>query len=410
MEKLTVDLTEMAHGGSAVGRAKRKRTVFVPGGIPGEKVRVEIHSEKNKYAYANLVDVLQASPDRVEPKCVYFGVCGGCHYQHMTYTVQLTAKQEVTRDQMLRIGNMKDAPVAATLPNPEPWAYRVEMNLSPAGNGRLGFWSPKEKQVIPIESCPITRPELVELLGDIELELDGLRKMSLRLGDDEAMLAAIEVDGVEPPELEADFPVSVAIVLPDKTSASLVGDNFTVQVVRGRDFRISPGCYFAPSPAAMDLVVETVLRYAALSGQETVLDLYSGVGVLTAFLAAQAQEVIAVEVNPDAVADTAVNLVDSENVSVYEGAVEEVLPQLDISPDLIVVNPTNQGITREATKLILEKRPSKIIYVSSDVATFARDGRKITFAGYELKEIQPIDMRPQTFHIDLVAVWELSDE
>lgn len=410
MEKLTLDLTEIAHGGSAVGRAKRKRTVFVPGGIVGEKVRVEIHSEKNNYAYANLVEVLQPSPERVEPKCPYFGVCGGCHFQHMSYAAQLVTKQEVTRDQLLRIGNIKDAPVAPTLPNPEPWAYQVEMMLSPAGNGRLGFWSPKEKQVIPIEVCPITRPELVELLNDIDLELDGLRKLTLRLGDDEAMLAAIEVDDVEPPELETDFPVSVAIVLPDKTSAALVGDNFIVQRVQGRDFRISPGCYFAPNAAGMDLVVQTVLRYAALSGQETVFDLYSGVGVLTAFLAEQAQEVVGIEVNPDAVADTAVNLADSENVSVYEGAVEDVLPQLDIQPAVLVLNPTNQGISREATKLILEKRPSKIIYVSSDVATFARDGRKITHAGYELKEIQPIDMRPQTFHIDLVAVWELSGE
>ena len=409
MEKLTLDLTEFAHGGSAVGRAKRKRTVFVPGGIPGEKVRVEIHSEKNKYAYANLVSVLKASPERIEPNCEYFGVCGGCHFQHLTYEAQLEAKQQVTVDQMMRIGNVKNAPVALTIASPEPWAYRIEMSLSPTKNGRLGFWSPKQKEVIPIESCPITRPELVELLDDIDMELDGLRKLTLRLGDDEALLAAIEVDDVEPPELETDFPLSVAIVLPDKTSASLVGDNHIVQAVKGHDFRVSPGCYFAPSPAAMKLVVDQVLTYAALSGQETVLDLYSGVGTLTAFLAEKAKEVIAVEVNPDAVADTAVNLSATENVSVYEGAVEDVLPQLDIQPDIIVLNPTNQGITREATKLILEKRPSKIIYVSSDVATFARDGRKITFEGYELKEIQPIDMRPQTFHIDLVAVWELSD-
>ncbi len=410
MERLTIDLSELAHGGSAVGRGKRKRTVFVPGGIPGEKVRVEIHSEKNKYAYANLISVLKPSPDRVEPKCDYFMVCGGCHWQHMTYEAQLAAKQTITIDQMARIGNLKNAHVVPTLANVEPWAYRVEMNLSPTKNGRLGFWSPKQKEVIPIDACPITRPELLELLSDVDLQLDGLRKLTLRLGDDEAMLAAIEVDGVEAPELEMDFPVSVTIVLPDKTSASLVGDNFVVQAVKGRDFRISPGCYFAPNPAGMDLVVETVLRYAHLSGQETVLDLYSGVGILTSFLADKAQNVIAVEINPDGVADTAVNLATRENVSVYEGAVEDVLPQLNIEPDVIVLNPSNQGITREATELILEKRPSKIIYVSSDVATFARDGRKFSFSGYDLKEIQPIDMRPQTFHIDLVAVWELNQE
>ena len=142
MERLTLDLTEFAHGGSAVGRAKRKRTVFVPGGIPGEKVRVEIHSEKNKYAYANLVSVLKASPERIEPNCEYFGVCGGCHFQHLAYDAQLEAKQQVTIDQMMRIGNLKNAPVALTIANPEPWAYRTEMSLSPTKNGRLGFWSP----------------------------------------------------------------------------------------------------------------------------------------------------------------------------------------------------------------------------------------------------------------------------
>jgi len=211
---------------------------------------------------------------------------------------------------------------------------------------------------------------------------------------------------VEPPSLEADFPISVAIVLPDRTAASLVGDNFTVQAVKGRDFRVSPGCVFAPSPVGMGLVVDTVLRGAALTGQETVIDAYSGVGALTAFLAEQAAQVIAIEQNPDAVADTAVNLADCNNVSLYEGTVEEILPVLDITCDILVANPPKTGLSREATQQILALRPSRIIYVSSDVATMARDGRKLNRAGYKLVEIQPIDLRPQTYHIDLVGLWE----
>ncbi len=406
MESITLDVTEFANGGYAVGRAGRGRTVFVPYAIPGEKVRAAIYAEKNKVAYARLQQVLKAAPERVEPRCPHFGVCGGCHFQHMSYEAQLRAKQTVVVDQMLRIGNVKDAPVQPTIPHPHPWEYNTAMSLSPVAGGGLGFWSPAEKRVIPIESCPISHPALVDLLQDVDLELPGLRKLTLRVGDDEALLAAVEVDGVEPPELEADFPLSVVIVLPDDTAVNLIGDNFTIQAIKGRDFRISAGCYLPPGAAGMELVVETVLRHARLTGAERILELYSGVGILTAFLAEGAAEVVAIEMNPDAVADTAVNL-DADNVSLYEGTVEEVLPELDIEPDVLVLHPPKEGLSRAAAKLVAGLRPSCIVYVSSDIATLARDGRGFIRDGYNLVEIQPIDMRPQTFHVDVVGLWEI---
>ncbi len=399
----------MAHGGSAIGRASRGRTIFVPLTIPGEKVRAQIVSQKNKYAQAELVQVLQPSPERVTPRCKHFAACGGCHFQHMSYPAQLEAKEGVVRDQLARLGGFKQANVQPVLPNPEPWAYRVEMVLSPAGNGRLGYWSPVKREVIPIEECPISRPELVALLHDVELDLPGLRKLSLRIGDDEALLAAIEVDGVEPPELEADFPVSVAIVLPDKTAASLVGDFYSVQQVNGRDFRISPGVEMITSPAGMSLVVDTVLHYAALTGEENVIELYSGAGTLTAFLAEQAGEIVAVERNPDAVADLSVNLHDLENVNVFEGEAETVLPLMPEEVDLMVAHPWANGLSRKAVAAIIAAKPQRFIYVSADVATLARDGRSLAKAGYQLVEVQPIDMQPQTFHIETVSLWERKD-
>jgi 23S rRNA (uracil1939-C5)-methyltransferase len=405
MEKVTLDITEMAHGGSGIGRASKGRTIFVPLTLPGEKVRAQIVSQKNKYGQAELVQVLQPSPERVTPRCQHFAVCGGCHFQHMSYGAQLTAKEAVVRDQLARLGGFKDANVQPVLANPEQWAYRVEMVLSPVGNGRLGFWSPVKREVIPIDECPVSRPELVALLQDVDLELPGLRKLSLRVGDDEALLAAIEVDGVEPPELEADFPISVAIVLPDKTAASLVGDFYSVQQVNGRDFRVSPGVDMSTSPAGMTLVVETMLRYAALSGEENVVELYSGAGTLTAFLAAQAAELVAVERNPDAVADLAVNLDDLDNVTVFEGEVEDVLPLMPEGVDLMVAHPWANGLSRRAVTAVTQAKPARFIYVSSDLATLARDGRALVKAGYQLVEVQPIDLQPQTFHIDTVSLW-----
>lgn len=406
MEKVTLDITEMAHGGSGIGRASRGRTIFVPLTVPGEKVRAQIVSEKNKYAQAVLVQVLQPSPERMMPRCQHFAVCGGCHFQHMSYGAQLAAKEGVVRDQLARLGGFKQANVLPVLPNPEPWGYRVEMVLSPVGNGRLGYWSPVQREVIAIDECPIARPELVALLQDVELDLPGLRKLSLRVGDDEALLAAIEVDGVEPPELEADFPISVAIVLPDKTAASLVGDFYSVQRVNGRDFRVSPGVEMAVSPAGMGLVVNTVLRYAALTGEENVVELYSGAGTLTAFLAEKAAELVAVERNPDAVADLAANLDDLDNVNVFEGEVEDVLPLMPEGVELLVAHPWGNGFSKQAVTAVSQTKPARLIYVSSDVATLARDGRNLAKAGYKLVEVQPIDMQPQTFHIETVSLWE----
>lgn len=406
METLTLKLTSMAHGGSAVGRDKAGRPVFVPYAIPGEQVRVRIMTQKQNYAQAELLEVLEPSPERAEPRCPHFGVCGGCHLQHMSYARQLQAKQEVVRDQLQRIGGLKNAKVLPTLPHPTPWHYGLEMSFSPVPEGGLGLWAPSLRQVMPIEICYIIDSSLIELLHVIDLDLPGLRKLTLRRDDDGAMLAALEVEEVEPPELEVDFPVSVAIVLPDNTAASLIGDPYLVRMTKGQTFRVSPGCVFPSSPAAAEQIIDTVLAYARLTGPETVLEGYSGVGMLTAFLSPQAAEVVCIEANPDAVADAAVNLEDTNNVTVYEGFAEEVLPALTLRPDVAIINPPGDGLSPTALKALVAKTAGRIVYVSSEVATLARDGKQLSRAGYRLIEVQPIDTTPQTYQVETVSLWE----
>ena len=409
MTELTLTLTIMAHGGAAMGRDEDGRPIFVPYAIPGETVRAELTIEKRHFARADLLEVLESSPDRVDPRCPHFGTCGGCHFQHMRYEAQLQHKQIVIGDQLQRIGGFGEINVRPVLANPSPWQYRADVSLSPVPDGGLGFWSPQEQQVIPIETCPIIHPRLQELWQDFDLELPGLRKLTLRMGDDEALLAALEVDDVEPPELAADFPVSVALVLPDKTAVSLIGDNYIMQRVKERDFRVSPGCFFQPSPAAAELLVDAVMAYANLTGSETVLDVYSGVGMLTAFLAEKAAQVIAIELNPDAAEDTAVNLQDFDNVNLYEGLAEEILPWLDAAPDVVVVNPDG-GLETAVIQTIAAMNPSRLIYISNDLPALARDGKKLVQSGYELVEVQPIDMTPHAFQIDAVSLWQRKAE
>jgi 23S rRNA (uracil1939-C5)-methyltransferase len=200
--------------------------------------------------------------------------------------------------------------------------------------------------------------------------------------------------------------VSVALLLPDGTAANLIGDNALVQSVKGRDFRVSAGCYFPSSPAVSGHLVDTVLDYASLTGRERVLELYSGVGTLTAFLAPQAAELVAVERNEDAAADAAVNLDEFDNIALYVGAVEEVVPLLAMTPDVIIADPPPAGLGPSAVNSIVATGAGRLVYISSDVATLARDSRSLTEAGYRLVELQPIDMFPQTYRAQIVALWQ----
>ena len=396
----------MANGGAAMGKDNEDRPVFVPFAIPGEMVTVEIEEQKAYYARANLLEVLNPAPQRIEPRCPHFGECGGCDYQQMAYEAQLAVMPQIIADQLKRIGGLTNVTILEPIPHNPVWGYRAEVVLSPVPGGGLGFWSPTRRQVMPIETCLIIREALLDLWHDVDLDLPGLRKLTLRIGDDEALLAALEIDDVEPPELEADFPVSVALVLPDRTAVSLVGDRYSVQTVNGRDFRVSPGCYFAPNSGMRTAVIHALLSLATLQGTEIVLEGYSGVGMLTAALAEQARELIAIEINADAVDDAAFNLDHTDNVTLYQGWLEEVLPTLNMQPDVVVVDPPAKGLSPTAVDHLIACAAPKLLYVSSDIATLARDGKRLSKAGYNLIKLQPIDTEPQTYHFHTISLWQ----
>lgn len=405
-ETLTLILTDMANGGAALGRDAGKRVVFVPYAIPGETVEVEIVTDKGRYAQAELRRVIDPSPDRVSPPCPHFGICSGCHWQHISYTRQLQLKASVVRDQLERIGRLVNPPVHSVWANPRPFRYSKELVLSPTESGAAGLWSALRGQVIPIETCHLAQPALEDLFQEVDIELPGLIRLTLRQGDDDSQLAALAVEEVEPPEIALDFPLSVAIVLPDGTAANLIGDNHLVRRVRDHDFRVSAGVFFYPSPEATEQLVTVVLEQADLTGTETVLEVYAGAGTLTAFLADRAAALVAVEANADAVEDLALNLAETDNVSLYQGLAEDIVPLLAVAPDVVVFDPPASGLPRAVLQAVLALDPERLIYVSSDVATLARDARFLSEGGYRLLQVQPIDMAPQTFHILTVSLWQ----
>jgi 23S rRNA (uracil1939-C5)-methyltransferase len=403
MTKLKIKLTNMAYGGSALGRDENNRVVFVTRAIPGETVEATLTKDDVKYAQGTVAEVIQPAAVRVEPRCAHFDDETCSHFQHINYETQLEIKREVILDQLKRIGGV-DVLVHEVLASPKIWESQTEVVLSPTEDGGFGYWSAVQQKTVPATNCHLLDPTLQQLMQDFDIELPDLRKMTLRMGQYEDLLVALETDDIEPPSLEVDFPVSVTIVLPDQTTASLIGDLSVVQYIKGRDFQISAGCYFYPNPGATEQLIDAVLNYAAVDLDDIVLELFSGSGLFTAFIAEKAGDVMGVEINGDAIADAAVNLDEFNNVSLYEAYVVDALPMLSIKPTVIVADPPEEGLTPEIIRAIAYKRPERIVYVSHDVATLARDVKTFSNSGYQLLEVQPVDMQPHTYHTDCVAL------
>ena len=403
---IEVDLTTMAHGGTALGRYEG-RAIFVPYAIPGETVRVTLVEDKRRFAHARLLEVLAESPDRIPPRCPHFGPgrCGGCQWQHITYPAQLRWKREVLRDQLRRIGGFENPPVLETLPSPSPWGYRNRLTLHALPDGRLGLRRSNSHEIEPIQECAIADPRLMDLLSSLDLELPGLQRLTLRAGaaEDDLMLV-FETEDDAPPALEADFPLSCVLLLEDGTPVNLIGRNYVTEIVASYPYRVTAGRFFQVNTGVAETLLRLVSEWLAPDETMTVLDAYCGVGLFTLPLAERAGYVVAVEADPWAVEDLLVNTADQENVEVIEGSVEAVLSDLDVTFDGVVVDPPRAGLDVVVVEALAGMRPDRIVYVSCDPATLARDLKRLTDRGYRLVQVQPVDMFPQTYHIESVSL------
>jgi len=407
MSQLTLRLEGMAHGGAALGRHEGK-VIFVPYALPGERVRVEVVEDRGRYAHARLLEVLEPSPERVPPPCPYFGPegCGGCQLQHAAYPAQLRLKTQVVTDQLIRIGRFTDPPVRPALPDPTGWAYRNQARFHPTPEGGLGFRTASTHRVVAVEHCRILHPILADLYNALDLDLSELQSLTLRAGTatgDRMVIFEMEED--EPPSLSTDLPVSCVLLLSDGRYANLVGRNYLREIVAGIIYRVSAPSFFQVNTRQAEQLVRLVLDYLDLRGGEVVLDGYCGVGLFTLPLAQRAGLVIAVEWEPAAVEDLLENAAELDNVEVVEGSVAAVLSDVEEPLDAVLVDPPRSGLEKETMQSLVTAAPSRIVYVSCDPATLARDGRRLAEAGYRLVEVQPVDVFPQTYHIETVSLW-----
>jgi len=398
----------MAHGGDALARHEGK-VIFVPYALPGEEVLVELTEEKAKYARAHLLEVITPSPQRVEPRCPHFGTCGGCHWQHIAYETQLSLREEILRSQLERIGHLTDVPIQPSLSMSNPWHYRnhVQLHLDEAGG--LGFMAAKEHRVVAIQQCPIMHPLIADVLGGLDIDFPELKQVSLRAGiatGDQMLI--LETSGETAPALEADVPVCCILLLNDGTPITYMGDSYINENLAGKSFRISATSFFQVNTVQTEKVLETVSHYLNPQGSEVLLDIYCGVGTFGLSLADEVKEVIGIEVNEAAIADARFNSQGMDNVQFLRGRAEELLPELEEKVDVAILDPPRQGCHKKALAALLKLAPKKIVYVSCDPATLARDVGRLVPGGYELVEVQPVDMFPQTSHVEAIALLHLT--
>ncbi|HEX2621276.1 MAG TPA: class I SAM-dependent RNA methyltransferase, partial [Phototrophicaceae bacterium] len=358
-----LELTTMAHGGSAIGRHDG-RAIFVPYGIPGEKILARITQDKGRFAEAEVVEVLDSAPIRVTPRCPHFGICGGCHWQHIDYAAQLDFKRQVVQDQMRRMGGFTDLEVLPTIGSPQEWAYRVHITLHQTDKGQPGFVATDDRTVIPVNECDIIHPKLLDMLH----ELNNGQPVT----DDQLRLQT--GTGETPDTLEKVY-----------------------YTVSGRRFQCTVGSFFQVNIAQAETLVRLMLEaLTPFDAKMRVLDLYAGVGLFTAFLAERASQgqVTMIESAGTSIQDARVNLADFKNIRFIEGLAEQALPNLKTRFDAAVIDPPRTGMKPKALEALVKCQPRTIVYVSCDPATLARDAKLLAAKGYRLNKVQPVDMFP----------------
>lgn len=446
-QEVEVVVNALGNEGEGVGHTQDGYTVFVKDALPGDVIRAKLMKCKKQYAFGRLVEILTPSKDRVEAVCEKARVCGGCQIQEIAYEKQLEFKADKVKGNLVRIGGVKNPPMESIIGMEDPWRYRnkAQFPIGRTKEGKIvaGFYAGRTHAIVPVPNndCVLGREVNAKILGKVISHMEtydiepydeatgtGLvRHVLIRCGysTDEIMVCLV-VNGTKIPEEDAladslmEIPGMTSIMLNtnmDQTNV-ILGDQ--VRTIRGESyitdqigdvkFCISPLSFYQVNPVQTEKLYRKALEYAGLTGKETVWDVYCGIGTISLFLAQKAKKVYGVEIVPDAIEDAKKNaaLNGIHNVKFFVGKAEDVLPKQyekhQIYADVIVVDPPRKGCEQAVLDTIIKMEPKRVVYVSCDSATLARDVKALTENGYVLKSVTPVDQFCHTAHVETVCL------
>ena len=441
------DIISQGYEGEGIAKIDNKYPIFIEGALKGEKVKVRIVKVNKNFAYGKLMEVLEASEERVNPPCAIYKRCGGCKLQHASYKAQLDFKWDRVKDCVSKIGKLDPSIVKYPLGMENPWRYRNKVQL-PIGliNGevKIGFFAPRSHDIIDMESCLIqdeigdkvvklTR-EWIEKFNIRPYNVDGeydekgiVRHIMIRRGftTNEVMVVLV-TNGEKLPHKEEFVDLMVKNIPGIKSiiqninskktnvilgleSKTLWGEDTISDYIGDFRFNISPLSFFQVNPIQTEVLYGKALEYANLTGNEEVFDAYCGTGTITLFLSKKAKKVYGVEIIPQAIDNAWINAKENkvENVEFFVGESEVVIPDLinkGVKADVVVVDPPRKGCDKKLLDAITNIDAKKIVYVSCDPSTLGRDLKVLEENGYKTLEVQPVDMFPNTAHIENVAL------
>lgn len=441
------DIISQGYEGEGIAKVDNKYPIFIEGALKGEKVKVRIVKVNKNFAYGKLMEVLEASEERVNPPCAIYKRCGGCKLQHASYKAQLDFKWDRVKDCVSKIGKLDPSIVKYPLGMEEPWRYRNKVQLPIgliSGEVKIGFFAPRSHDIIDMESCLIqdeigdkvvklTR-EWIEKFNIRPYNVDGeydekgiVRHIMIRRGftTNEVMIVLV-TNGEKLPHKEEFVDLMVKNIPGIKSviqninskktnvilgleSKTLWGEDTISDYIGDFRFNISPLSFFQVNPTKTEVLYGKALEYANLTGNEEVFDAYCGTGTITLFLSQKAKKVYGVEIIPQAIDNAWINAKENkvDNVEFFVGESEVVIPDLinkGVKADVVVVDPPRKGCDKKLLDAITNIDAKKIVYVSCDPSTLGRDLKVLEENGYKTLEVQPVDMFPNTAHIENVAL------
>ncbi|MFP4662268.1 MAG: 23S rRNA (uracil(1939)-C(5))-methyltransferase RlmD [Halanaerobiales bacterium] len=442
---LELELIDIANGGDCVARYQGM-AVFVAGGIPGEKVSVRITEKKKSYARAELLEIIKTVEERVDPECAVFGACGGCQLMHIDYQKQLKFKQKMLKDLLERMAKLERVEVQEVIGSEYPFSYRnkAQFPLTTDAKAQIvtGFYKQGTHQVVVHHNCGIQHPLInrtvsttLEILNDYNLTVYNealhkgiLRHLVVRVGicTNQVLLTIVTLEKQLPfadeisKRICKEIPEVVGVlqnINPEKTNVImgskdrlLSGKDYYIDYIGKIKYAISSRSFFQVNTLQTKKLYEQIVKFLALEGDETVLDAYCGIGSISLYIAGNTGKVIGIEEVPEAIIDAEKNaeINGIDNCTFMTGKVEDELPLLieeGIRPDLIVFDPPRKGLDQQVIDTTITAKPRRIIYVSCNPATLARD-LKMFKEYYQVQKVQAVDMFPQTYHVESVVLLE----